>query len=75
MSDADVVAGHTENVAPDVQAASEADRLNRIEARLDALEAASTSRGRAMFLSVIAIYAVLAALVVLHWAGHFVRDK
>ena len=49
-------------------------RLSAIEQRIETLEATSTNRGRAMFLSVIAIYAVLAALVVLHWAGHFVRD-
>ena len=51
------------------------DRLAALEKRVSELEKGFNSRGRAMSLSVVAIYAVFAALLILHWAGHFMRHS
>ena len=45
-------------------------RLDALARRIDELEIRDQNRGRAL-LSVVAIYAVLASLHVLHWAGHY----
>jgi hypothetical protein len=49
------------------------ERLADLEARCIELERKSVQSGRGLFLSVIAIYAVFVALLILHWAGHVMR--
>ena len=46
-------------------------RLEALARRIDELETRDQNRGRALLLSVVAIYAVLASLLMLHWAGHY----
>ena len=47
------------------------ERLEALSQRIDELETRDQNRGRALMLSVVAIYAVLASLLMLHWAGHY----
>lgn len=54
--------------SPDVE-----ERLRILEERCTELEKRSVQSGRGLFLSVIAIYAVFVALLILHWAGHVMR--
>ena len=49
------------------------ERLRILEERCTELEKKSVQSGRGLFLSVIAIYAVFVALLILHWAGHVMR--
>ena len=49
------------------------DRVTELEARLEHLERESAIRRRVQLLSIGALYAVMAALLILHWAGHLMR--
>tara|TARA_B100001093_G_C26317767_1_gene796362 strand:+ start:120 stop:317 length:198 start_codon:yes stop_codon:yes gene_type:complete len=48
-------------------------RIEKLESRLEHLEKESAIRRRVQLLSIGALYAVMAALLILHWAGHLMR--
>ena len=48
-------------------------QLQELRDRLQELERESAVRRRVQILSIGALYAVMAALLILHWAGHVMR--
>ncbi len=50
-------------------------RIDSLEKRCEELEKRGAQSRRVFFLTVIAIYAVFAALTIMHWAGHFMRHS
>ena len=50
-------------------------RLKTLEDRLTDLEQKDQTRARSVLLAVFAIYAIFASLLILHWAGHFMRHN
>ena len=51
------------------------DELDALKERVRLLEEETQVRRRVQILSIGALYAVMAALIVLHWAGHLMRHQ
>ncbi|MEE2789862.1 MAG: hypothetical protein VX589_21150 [Myxococcota bacterium] len=65
----------TDQHQQDLTTAPSEARIAEIEQRLSELEHKDQARGRSMLLSVFALYAIFASLLILHWAGHFMRHN
>ncbi|MGC6417420.1 MAG: hypothetical protein ACON3Z_09880 [Bradymonadia bacterium] len=51
------------------------DELDALKERVRVLEEETQVRRRVQILSIGALYAVMAALIILHWAGHLMRHQ
>ena len=65
----------TEQTEHDVTVDEIKTQLKALEERLTDLEQKDQTRARSVLLSVFAIYAIFASLLILHWAGHFMRHN